>query len=70
MYLVFCAFFMFMVCDILGLCCIVNCTVCMFLLWLPYGVINYDNILSRVVPSYYGVLVKLLLLTGVPPRLG
>jgi len=32
---------MFMVCDILGLCCIVNRNVCMFLLWLPYGVINY-----------------------------
>ena len=70
MYLVFCAFFMFMVCDILGLYCIVNYTVCMFLLWVPYGVINYNNILSRIVPSYYGVLVKLLLLTGVPPRLG
>ena len=24
-------------------CCIVNCNVCMFLLWLPYGVINYNN---------------------------
>jgi len=23
--------------------CIVNCIVCMFLLWLPYGVINYNN---------------------------
>ena len=23
--------------------CIVNCNVCMFLLWLPYGVINYNN---------------------------
>ena len=34
-----------MVCDILGLCCIVNCSVCMFLLWLPYGVINYNNII-------------------------
>ena len=23
--------------------CVVNCNVCMFLLWLPYGVINYNN---------------------------
>ena len=34
---------MFMVCDILGLCLVVNCNVCMFLLWLTYGVINYHN---------------------------
>ena len=34
---------MFMVCDILGLCFVVNSNVCMFLLWLPYGVINYHN---------------------------
>ena len=36
-------YFMYMVCHILGLCCLVNCNVCMFLLWLPYGVINYNN---------------------------
>ena len=34
---------MFMVCDILGLCYIGNCNVCMFLLRLPCGVINYNN---------------------------
>ena len=39
---------MFMVCDILGLCCIVNCNVCMFLLWLPYGVIDYNNTCLRL----------------------
>ena len=50
---------MFMVCGILGLCCIVNFTVCMFLIWLPYGVINYNktviidgNVVSRE-PSYF-----------------
>ena len=34
---------MFMVSDTLGLCCIVNFTVCMFLMWLPYGVITKLN---------------------------
>ena len=34
-------------------CCIVNCNVCMFLLWLPYGVINYSRpVLSCLRQSY------------------
>ena len=54
---------MFMVCDILGLCCIVNFTVCMSLMWLPYGVINYNNIirgLSAGILSEYHVKVAYL----------
>ena len=52
---------MFMVCDILGLCCIVNCNVCMFLLWLPYGVINYNTTYGGIKGQRYAYVHSLIM---------
>jgi len=39
----------------------VNCNVCMFLLWLPYGVINYNIIFSAaaLLANYTAVVTAL-----------